>query len=1312
MSYYRHRFFIIAFALSLPFVLGLAFLQDPFVSKLLLNFSLKVVRIQTGLRVETQDWNVSPFRFAVSFRNVKVQVGNLAASTDRMQFQFSPLYLVIGRLQLKNLTIENSELAGILGIDWNKKDSDSSPEEIPNKVAQSLEAINQSLRERNIGYEDLKLINARIGARDLKAFIPELTLQNLERGQMRIQGSAKQVELPGHIGLVESVDLSALILRQGQKKYYAALRKIELSLSGKDKVSVSGRWPGDLKLQVKGELEDLDKWILKSPEIKDWDAKLAPKGLLNLDATLQFREKNSRSLFANLEMKNFWIDGYNPGNVSLELNWDGQSWLFRRFAMELPRTNWEPQTRKNLILLDGLKIHGKKLTGQLRAEEAGLCGILRAASVEDCFVNLYTSGVVELSGDVESFEIVGVPKLQVSAFDVYADPKMFKQEASGFVLKGKPARVDGLVRLHAKDMDLENVRVHWDEANSGLVNGKIIYKPTVANLKASLQDLDLSKVVDNFAGVSVGGKISAQSVIDYVYNVPDPKTRTKVTATLQGSGMAVLGQSLGQMSGEFKYDRKKLSIGPVLLQQGGGRAHALGQIYSRPGLGSWMKLDVLFDQYEWQFQLDEETVPVHGYWSGSLAMKGVLDLEHPQQLRGPLELTGRNLKAFRYPFSSARLSSEAYVNRLLIREMLVFKEEGSFAVKGELNANKSELQFNIHPMKIRNLNLYPDIEKVFESGILTGSGEWSSVDGWALDTSISQARIGKRNLPTIFAKAKGNERKIEGDFRAAKQEGAFAASKRNNAWLFDRLKLTTEEEGLLILFSLLNVSQAQLGLESRGKLHYEWTPQRGSIATDNLALLETIDRTEHVLASFPGKQRLSWDRTEATGELRSNQGSMIHVDAKGCAGCLKVDGSLSAAFVDLLVPDILRFHSGHFDIDGKVKLPLTDDSLEISSKIQDVGFSVKTLGQPVERTRGRLLLSSEKIEVVQASGMMGSGRVDFSGTYRWLAQDKGLLLNAQLQKAQLVLLNEYPLMLDGTLQLAGPRLPYLLRGQVFVLNGLYPKEFGGTSLPVGLVQTQPPSILFDLKAEISNSFQIKNSLASAPVFGTIVIGGDDNSPHFTGNLNLDRGFLYARDQTFTVTRGSASFQKSVVPAVALQANTSVRYNNSDYRIDLLASGQASDMKFDFKSEPPLSTQDIISLLAFGFIRSDLEKNELANSGAEGSGLIQTAGFEAFQAVFGKKLGSNVSKTTGFQVSLGTKINNSQQDPVTKVEVTRKLGKKTTATFGRSLNLDKAENNLQVDYRLFKNMNLTGVWESPEPEEQSMGADIRFKFDLK
>jgi hypothetical protein len=55
----------------------------------------------------------------------------------------------------------------------------------------------------------------------------------------------------------------------------------------------------------------------------------------------------------------------------------------------------------------------------------------------------------------------------------------------------------------------------------------------------------------------------------------------------------------------------------------------------------------------------------------------------------------------------------------------------------------------------------------------------------------------------------------------------------------------------------------------------------------------------------------------------------------------------------------------------------------------------------------------------------------------------------------------------------------------------------------------------------------------------------------------------------------------------------------------------------------------------------------------------------------------------------------------------------TLTVGRNLDITSPENNVQVDYKLFNNVNLTGViQQGSQSEETSKGVDLRFRFEVK
>lgn len=133
------------------------------------------------------------------------------------------------------------------------------------------------------------------------------------------------------------------------------------------------------------------------------------------------------------------------------------------------------------------------------------------------------------------------------------------------------------------------------------------------------------------------------------------------------------------------------------------------------------------------------------------------------------------------------------------------------------------------------------------------------------------------------------------------------------------------------------------------------------------------------------------------------------------------------------------------------------------------------------------------------------------------------------------------------------------------------------------------------------------------------------------------------------------------------------------------------------------------LLAFGYTRPD-ESLEATSE----EGIIRNAQWQALQLLFGQSLGKSLDRRTGFQVRVQNQQSASSQSgrtTVPKVTVHRKLTDRISAVYGKALD-GSQEQDLQVDYRLFRNVNISGVWEEPEPTKSSLGVDLRFKFDVK
>ena len=108
------------------------------------------------------------------------------------------------------------------------------------------------------------------------------------------------------------------------------------------------------------------------------------------------------------------------------------------------------------------------------------------------------------------------------------------------------------------------------------------------------------------------------------------------------------------------------------------------------------------------------------------------------------------------------------------------------------------------------------------------------------------------------------------------------------------------------------------------------------------------------------------------------------------------------------------------------------------------------------------------------------------------------------------------------------------------------------------------------------------------------------NPVVVGNVYLGSGDAIFRGNRYTLTRGDISMSNPfrTEPVLDLQAQTRVE----KYDLTLEISGPPDRIRFSYRSDPPLPTADILSLLAFGYSRRLEEfapenKNPFSTAGA-------------------------------------------------------------------------------------------------------------------
>lgn len=141
--------------------------------------------------------------------------------------------------------------------------------------------------------------------------------------------------------------------------------------------------------------------------------------------------------------------------------------------------------------------------------------------------------------------------------------------------------------------------------------------------------------------------------------------------------------------------------------------------------------------------------------------------------------------------------------------------------------------------------------------------------------------------------------------------------------------------------------------------------------------------------------------------------------------------------------------------------------------------------------------------------------------------------------------------------------------------------------------------IFDLNVDLTadrNVFVRNGSYVE--VKGALKVIHSIQTPHILGQATVLHGRLLFKDNFFVINSGNLAFKNPAAldPEFDLSGQTEVK----GYKILLIAGGAVSDYKLNFQSQPPLSQNDIVSLLTLGVTSSGFQNMARENRDASGA----------------------------------------------------------------------------------------------------------------
>lgn len=301
-------------------------------------------------------------------------------------------------------------------------------------------------------------------------------------------------------------------------------------------------------------------------------------------------------------------------------------------------------------------------------------------------------------------------------------------------------------------------------------------------------------------------------------------------------------------------------------------------------------------------------------------------------------------------------------------------------------------------------------------------------------------------------------------------------------------------------------------------------------------------------------------------------------------------GEIGLHLLQTYDPDLSS--SGKIKIDSALRGTLTAPLVQGKIQIENASIADINLPSALSSLNGTLSFNQNQVTIESLNAQTGGGNISFGGR----AELAGRQLHFDLTAAADAVRLRYPPGVSSTatakLHWSGSTSGSMLSGDVTIMKlGVTPGfDFGAylqkTVQQASLPQTDPVlnKIRLDLHVVTTPELQMQTNVIRLRGDADLHVRGNAAKPVLLGRADIFEGEAYFNGTKYRLERGGVTFgtpaannPAGTVPYVDFQATTRVK----DYDITLSINGPADRPKLSYRSEPPLPTNDIIGLLAFG-----------------------------------------------------------------------------------------------------------------------------------
>jgi translocation and assembly module TamB len=455
---------------------------------------------------------------------------------------------------------------------------------------------------------------------------------------------------------------------------------------------------------------------------------------------------------------------------------------------------------------------------------------------------------------------------------------------------------------------------------------------------------------------------------------------------------------------------------------------------------------------------------------------------------------------------------------------------------------------------------------------------------------------------------------------------------------------------------------------------------KGTLEIDSFSV-----ELEKIPISSDGPIELALDQGVVSVKRLTMSASDTHLSAGGTIDLkgerpldLYAKGHLNLALFHAIDDEITSYGTTEADvtIKGTVAKPVITGRVVVAH----AGFTMIDLPAALGEVNGTMVFNQNRLEVEKLSGRVGGGLVNFSG---YIAYGNTIAFDLKSDGRDIRFrYGGVSLTADQTLHLSGTLKSASLTGEItitrFAQIPAVDVAAAFTPQPVGVPNPASPlnNLHLDVRIVSAPELTVQTSLAKLSGDADLRLRGTGARPVLLGRINIAEGDIKIGGQKYHLERGDITFANPIRidPTLDLEATTRVR----DFDITIGLHGTMEKLTTTYRSDPPLSSDDIIALLAFGRTQ---EEGYLATGPQSGSGLGEGAGNLVLGEVINQTVSNRVSKLFGVSsIRINPSVGGPDNNPNARLTIEQQVSGNVTLTYITNLT-QSAQQVIRFEYNI-------------------------------